>query len=318
MSNSMKDIIKKKSPNKNEKSIKNSSLPIKKSKSPDKEKHYVKIQKQSITRFPKNVNEFRHIMDDVNCCVADIEYMLDLRRHKKTPQIEKNITPNGPGFYEDDLQKYKKKLLKQYDENRLLQTNIGKYRQIFCDRAKYAINNSVYKFEVTLRDPLIFNKSIAKSVSPKATNTQKNKGYWNSTLIPKNKSLFDSLLPPITTKAREIFSKFEDKIGRPIMKVNKDGFINGEKVKRRVFEYNNSIALRYPSDHIPSSKYSNDYGTQNIGLIQHLLNSDNRTMTSFWCTYLRGFKKKKFMPEEIKQREKKLRNISSDKSYPKS
>ena len=311
----MKNINKKSPQKSNEKLTKSTSHPNKKSKSPDKEKHYIKIQKQKTDKFPKNVNEFRHIMDDVNCCVPDIEYMLELRRHKNIPNIEKNISSIGPGFYEDDLQKYKKKLLKQYDQNKLLKTNIGKFRHIFGDRTKYAINNSLYNFEVNLRDPIFYNKS--KSVSPKIINNTKNKN-WNSTLIPKEKSLFDTLLPPITTKAREIFSKIENKIGRPIIKINKDGYINGEKVKKRVFEFNNNLALRYPSDHFPSSKYSNDYGIQNIGSIKHLLNDDNRTMTSFWCTNLRGFKKKKFMPEEIKQREKRLRNISSDKSYPKS
>lgn len=318
MSNSKKNINIKTSQNKNEKSTKNSSQLNKKSKSSDKEKNSSKNQKQKEDKFPKNVNEFRHIMDDVNCCVPDIEYMLDLRRHKNISKIEKNTILNSPGFYEDDLQKYKKKLLKKSDENFLLQTNIGKFRQMFGDRTKYAINNSLYKFQVTLRNSILNNKSLTKSVSPKSINIFKNKNDWNTPIIPKEKSLFDTLLPPVTTKAKEIFSKFEDKVGRSITKVIKDGYINGEKVKKRVFEYNNSLVLRYPSDHIPSSKYSNDYGIQNIGSIKHLLNDDNRTMTSFWCTHLRGFKKKKFMPEEIKQREKRLRNMSNDKSYPKS
>ena len=38
-------------------------------------------------------------------------------------------------------------------------------------------------------------------------------------------------------------------------------------------------------------------------------------MTSYWSTYLRGEKKKKFLKEEIKRREKKLKEKSNEKNY---
>ena len=91
--------------------------------------------------------------------------------------------------------------------------------------------------------------------------------------------------------------------------MNKEGFINGEKIRRRVFDYNRNIALRYPSEHNPSSKYVNDYGIQNIGSIKHLLNYDNKTMTSSWSTYLRGPKKIKFSMEETKRREEEKKDL---------
>ena len=75
------------------------------------------------------------------------------------------------------------------------------------------------------------------------------------------------------------------------------------------------MAKRYPSEHFPSSKYINDYGIQNIGTIRHLLDDDNRTMTSYWSTYLRGEKKRKFLQEDIKKRERKLRQRSQEKNY---
>ena len=114
---------------------------------------------------------------------------------------------------------------------------------------------------------------------------------------------------------KKIFSKFDNKIGRPVIQIKKDGFIEGKKVYGRIFDYNRNLAKRFPNDHYPSSKYSNDYGTQNINAIQHLLDDDNRTMTSYWSTYLRGEKKKKFLQEEIKRREKKLRDRSQERNY---
>ena len=85
------------------------------------------------------------------------------------------------------------------------------------------------------------------------------------------------------------------------------------KLKKK--DYNKTLANRFPSDHYPSSKYENDYGTQNIMAIKHLLDSDNRTMTSYWTTYLRGEKKKKFLKDDIIKREKKLRNKSNERNY---
>lgn len=308
-----------KSPKKN----KELKSPGKKEKSPKKtkNKNFIKVSPnlQKSDRFPKNANEFKHIMEDITCGVSDIEYMLQLRRHKKITNLNKNTSASCPSFYEDDLRKYKIKLNKKLDEKQILQTNIGRFRQIFSDRAKYAINDTQYKFEVTLRK---YPFSSAKNLNPENKERQnhffKNKIGWDPTTIPRTKSLFDTVLPPVLARSKEIFSKLDDKIARPIISVKKDGYINGEKVKRRIFEYNKNIALRFPSEHFPSSRYVNDYGLQNIGAFKHLLNFDNITMTSCWTTHLRNQKKLKFLPEETKRREKRLRDISNDKTYPKS
>ena len=285
------------SPPKN--SINNNNINIQKPQNPDK--------------FPKNVNEFRHIMDDVTCCRADIEFMLELRRHKKIQSIEKSVASTEPPFYQDDLTKYRNRFVKKSEEKRLLQTNIGTFRQLFSDRTKYAINDPTYRYEVCLRtEPNLVTKSTGKS--KEESKNVKKKVPWNSTICPKEKSLFDTLLPPVLQPSRELFAKYENKIGRPVVQIKKDGFINGEKVKSRIFDYNSFLASRFPAEHYPSSKYSNDYGVQNVNAIRHLLNSDNRTMTSYWSTYLRGDKKKKFLPEETKRREKRLRDRSNERS----
>ena len=58
--------------------------------------------------YPKNANEFRHILEDIKCCHADVDFMLELRRHNKIENIDK-IHGNEPSFYHDDLTKYKNK-----------------------------------------------------------------------------------------------------------------------------------------------------------------------------------------------------------------
>jgi hypothetical protein len=272
------------------------------------------IQQKS-DKFPKNANEFKHIMDDITCGVSDIEYMLQLRRNKNIQNISKEISVNSPSFYDADSQKYKTRNNKKIEEKELLKTNMGTFKYILSDRTNYAVNDTQYKFEITLRSNTLFNpKKISRNSN---IINLRNKNYWDPTTIPKTKSLFDTILPPVLDRSKEIFSKYGNKIARPVIRVSKDGYINGAKIKSRVYDYNKNIALRYPSEHYPSSRYQNDYGIQNIGSIRHLLDSDNKTMTSFWSTYLRGIKKIKYTMEDTKKREKRLRDKSLEKNYPK-
>ena len=273
------------------------------------------IQQKS-DKFPKNANEFKHIMDDLTCGVSDIEYMLQLRRNKKIQNISKDLTANSPSFYDIDSQKYKTRYTKKIEEKELLKTNLGTFRYLLSDRTNYAVNDTQYKFEITLRSNTLLNPK-KYSRNNNNVNILKNKTRWDPAIIPRAKSLFDTILPPVLDKSKEIFSKYGNKIGRPTIQVQKDGYINGTKIRSRIFEYNKNIALRYPSEHYPSSKYENDYGTKNIGTIRHLLDYDNKTMTSFWSTYLRGMKKIKYSMEDTKKREKRLRDRNSEKYYPK-
>ena len=275
--------------------------------------------------YPKNANEFRHILEDIKCCHADVDFMLELRRYKKIKSIEK-MNGNEPSFYHEDLIKHKNKTLLKPEEKKMLQINLGKYKYLLSDRAKYAINNPTFKYEVRLRtEPTYLSKIFDKNRNKeKDVNDNKQKKNlvlniknWDSTIIPPNRNLFETLLPPILPQSKEVFAKNEKRVGRPIIIKKKESSIEGKKLRARIFDYNNILSLRYPSDHLPSSRYSNDYGVGNLGEIRHLLNSDNRTMTSNWSSYLRGIKKKSISPDDIKKTEKKLRDKSNQKSIVK-
>ena len=277
-------------------------------------------------RFPKNANEFRHIIEDLKCCKADVEFMLELRRNTKGKNFH-GITGTEPSFYRDDLTKYKTKSIYKPEEKKMLKTNLGRYKYIISDRAHYAINFPTFKYEVKLRTDQ--NDNVSKSLDKiklkenNEENNEKNKNKknlkinikeWDSTTIPKSQSLFNTLLPPILTMSKDNFAKNEKRVGRPVIIKKKDGFINGVKVKSRIFDYNSTLALRYPSDHLPNWDYKNDYGVGNLGEISHLLKSDNMTLTNKWYSYLRGIKKKFLSPENIKSTEKRLRDKSNQKS----
>jgi hypothetical protein len=276
--------------------------------------------------FPKNANEFRHIIEDLKCCKADVEFMLELRRNTKGKNFH-GITGTEPSFYRDDLTKYKTKSIYKPEEKKMLKTNLGRYKYIISDRAHYAINFPTFKYEVKLRTDQndIVSKSLdkIKLKENNEENNEKNKNKknlkinikeWDSTTLPKSQSLFNTLLPPILTMSKDNFAKNEKRVGRPVIIKKKDGFINGVKVKSRIFDYNSTLALRYPSDHLPNWDYKNDYGVGNLGEISHLLKSDNMTLTNKWYSYLRGIKKKFLSPENIKSTEKRLRDKSNQKS----
>ena len=250
--------------------------------------------------------------------------MLELRRHKKRDNNLDKVHANEPSFYQNDLSKYKNKNILKPEEKKMLQVNIGQYKYILSDRTKYAINDSTFKYEVRLRtEPPFLSKSvdIKNSENNKNSDNVQNKKSsffnikkWDNTNIPKHANLFNSLLPPILPQSKEIFAKNENRIGRPIIVRRKDAFIDGIKIKSRIFDYNSVIALRYPSEHFPNSRYFNDYGVGNLGEISHLLKDDNRTMSNNWYSFLRGIKKKSISPEDIKKTEQKLRDKSNLRS----
>ena len=291
----------------------------KKLKSPHKSKTIENTPKG----FPKNVNEFRHIIEDLKCCRADVEFMLELRRQKKINNLEK-IHGSEPTFYNEDLQKYKNRTLLKPEEKKILHINLAQYKYLLSDRSKYAINDSTFKYEIKLRtEPAYLSKSVdkIKNLENNKNNEEKNKKnlfinikQWDSTNIPKNSNLFNTLLPPILPQSKEVFSKNEKRVARPVIVKKKESYINGIKIRSRIYDYNSLLAYRYPSDHLPNSKYCNDYGVGNLGEISHLLKSDSKTMTNNWYSYLRGTKKKLVSPEDIKKTEKKLRDKSNEKS----
>ena len=276
-----------KSFNKNSKSKKDIKLsllksPLKKEESLIRSKT---IENDYPESFPKNVNEYRHIIEDIKSSSADVEFMLILRRHKKINDLEK-IHGTEPTFYNDDLIKYRKRMLLNPEEKKMLNINLGSFKYILADRSKYAINYPTFKYEVKLRtEPPNLSKSLDKirnieNNKNDQNNTNKKKSLfylkkWDSTNFPKHADLFNTLLPPILPQSKEVFSKNEKRVGRPIIIKNKESYINGIKIRSRIFDYNNSLAYRYPSDHLHNSKYINEDGIGNLGEISHLLRSDN-------------------------------------------
>ena len=69
-------------------------------------KNLIQNIKDSEFFVPKNVNQYRHIIECYYSRESDLEWMLKLRRHKKIKNIQKEPTTNPPNFYNEDYEKY--------------------------------------------------------------------------------------------------------------------------------------------------------------------------------------------------------------------
>lgn len=276
-------------------------------------------------KLPKNLNEYYHLDKDIKSGRADIEYMLILR-HYQDNKKPVQTTPSPPNFFDEDNNKYtrKNRFIPPLDVLKY-NTNFGTYDNLIKNKANASINQSTFNFEVGLRNELFDIKKIKKVNGFKEAeknNMGRNelthsvklkKAGWNPTINPKTRNLFGYNLPPILAQNKERYNKILDYLSRPIVRVSKDGYINGDKVKRRVYEFDNEQILRYPAEHSSDQKFSDEYHIPNINVFRQLINNhQNVTMTN-WSTNLRPDKKYKYSMNEIKNIEKKLRDKTEEK-----
>lgn len=240
-------------------------------------------QKKIKITIPKNVNDYRHIIKSYGSRESDVSWILELRGYGKSPRhIPKEINTRPPDFYDADLEKYKKRF--QNSDRRFLKTNIANYYHIIDNPAGQPINNSLYSFETTLRDEVPSPKIKTKRVYK-----QLNLPPWKSVIVGRNKNLFGTFLPPVLSQSKDNLKKILDECSRPVEEIKTETNLNGEKVKQRKFEYSNSITLRSPTEHFPSSKYSNTFRVKNLNAFAHIMKNDNINATSIWGTNLREY-----------------------------
>ena len=59
----------------------------------------MKQQREHEFNLPKNVNEYRHVIEQYSSQESDLEWILMLRRHQPIKTIQKEINANPPNFY---------------------------------------------------------------------------------------------------------------------------------------------------------------------------------------------------------------------------
>lgn len=233
----------------------------------------LKIKIQQNTKIPKNVNDYRHIIDYIYTKASDFEWILELRNHKKIRNIESNIQPSPPPFYAEDLEKYKKR--NNYGTNkRYLKINLAEYRHIIDNPGGMPANSAIMRYETCLRNE-----------------EDKKNPPWKSLAFNNKRNLFDTYLPPILRSSQEHLQFLGDKVSRPLEQINLEVMLDGKKMRQRKFSYSKDKTLRFPPEHFSSSKYNNHFKIKNINAIKHMLNNDNINATTLWGANLRDYGK---------------------------
>ena len=231
----------------------------------------MKQQREHEFNLPKNVNEYRHVIEQYSSQESDLEWILMLRRHQPIKTIQKEINANPPNFYNKDYEKYRAKT--ETDNNirkNKMKINLGTYKHII--KRPY-LNSSMFNFETTLRT----NSNLSSN--------------WKSLNFSSKNNLFDTYLPPLLTQSKENLTKLGDFVSRPLIQIDTKVTVNGNEIRQRKFEPSTERTSRSPFEHFISNKYNDRYSIKNVNAIKHIMNSENSNINTLWETKLREYQK---------------------------
>lgn len=162
-------------------------------------------------KYPKNINEYRHIMANFQIVHADLNWILDLRTNKELSKYKKNNSPHmwPPSFYEDDLNKYRTRMksMSKDSSNLSLTGNINPIEHLAKDRLGATGNWSQFAFETTLRN----FRPYETVYGPKAK--------WMSLPYKQKNREMTPFLPPTLGYNKKAFKDIEKFISHPVAPV---------------------------------------------------------------------------------------------------
>lgn len=167
-----------------------------------------KLNKVFKKHLPKNVNEYRHIIDSMPSRDSDVEWVLELRAydHKRNYESLKKSVGSHPDIYRKSFDEYRNKVLKDIkikkDDNLLLKGNSRDFEHLFNKRTGMAANPAQLGFDSTLRS--FDNKR------PTFQNEQ-----WKTISISQEKNLLSTYLPPMVKISKYNLEKLKTYISRP-------------------------------------------------------------------------------------------------------
>lgn len=159
--------------------------------------------------FPKNINEYRHIIDTFHVLDSELLWALELRTYKDKVDYKglKNTHIKQPTFYDTDLDKYKNKTQTEMNAKKkdifTRKGNSTNYNHLLNHRIGASPNNGQACFETTLRnfkaDPG-FKESETK---------------WRPVSNRLKSTLFSEYLPPMRYDSKQNLKKIKDLTTRP-------------------------------------------------------------------------------------------------------
>ncbi len=167
-------------------------------KTPSPQDKNKKVDKKIRDSFPKNINEYRHIIDTFKVNDKELEWVLELRAHKASSYVgEKNLSAHAPNFSSEIDYNYVKK--NNWDSTyRGLSTDL---EHLMRKRIGEQANHSQLDFEITLREHKEYQ------------NRFKGPEWKFPKKLPKDH--IETFLPPVTKLARRHLEKNQNIIPRP-------------------------------------------------------------------------------------------------------
>ena len=239
-------------------------------------KHLTRVEelKQREIIVPKDVNQFRHMIEKYYIRESDLEWMLRLRSYKQLRKRLPLSSLNPPDFYSDDLSKYRIRTETDRQANKkYLKTNFAEFRHVISHRQS---NNTLAKYETTLRSVDDINKS------------NNNKLPWKTSNLSIKQTLLDTYLPPVLNCSKANLDKLKEEVSRPFVQVNYKSLCGDKQIRQRRFELSPEYTARFPSEHLMTNKYNDRYGIKNLNSIKHIMSHDQSNTNTLWEANLRG------------------------------
>jgi len=226
--------------------------------------------------IPKNINEYFHLLKNMETNKMQIDWTLTLRTPIKIKKIKHN--QSCPSFYEKDLLKYKKKLQTKSNEPFFLKTNPFELNKLVNNKIN-TISFQTLNYESTLRT----------SKFPKGFKPYIHKKNWENIEYYPSLKLNDSL-PPLRSFSKDTLKKIDKycvkSYDNNIMKIN----FNNQKIIKRIIKPKGINNWR--GEHLETI-YKEKYDDRNFVNNLHILKKENLTLSKFEIG-LRSYNNKPF------------------------
>jgi len=232
----------------------------------------VKKNEKNKETFPKNINEYRHIIDTFKVTDKDLEWVLELRSHKAMPDpIEKNINPQPFNFSSSGDYTYTKK--NNWDPTyRGLSTNL---EHLMRKRIGEQANGSQLEFETTLRE----------GHDTAGVKTAKHPSKWNGTSMKPVTNYIETFLPPLMKSSIRNLASVDKTVARPWdVKIS---FDNENQKYMKSYEKSKLNTLAFIGEHLNMKPYNWKYQNSNVNGIRHILGQTSSNNVARWSVGLR-------------------------------
>lgn len=236
----------------------------------------------SDVKYPKNINEYIHLIETRNLAQSDLDWTLDLRTYKKQntqPTSHPEIITSPPSFYEDDFMKFKtcKNKCRLMVDPFTLKDNSYSLAHLVKGNVNF-IDKSMLNFETTLR-----HFHLPKGVKPvNHKSNWKSIAYNKTDVVDKNKSL-----PPLKdTKTIEKIDKFVFK--NYITSYGNIKFGDNTIKIRKLLPDKGSNYVKL-GEHLSLREYNGKYDSKNIQGIRHILRNHTNSLAKFEIGLREGY-----------------------------